>query len=201
MFSTRRSRMFGIVLTGLLAVSLCVGCGDEENGGLPTQEVADGWRAFQRADFTAAISSFSTAASKAPGWGEPYSGLGWSYAAEDSLARAEENFSLAVAKGATLTDAWAGLALVNLALRKFQEGGIAAREALKLGQDKYVFRYDSQVNARVLRIAYAECAFYLGDYATAEEQVELVSQESLLDPNDPDYVERLMEAIGRLSLQ
>jgi len=201
MCSERYRRMLGIVVTALLTVSLSVGCGDEDEGGLPTEEVAAGWSRFQNEQFTDAIQSFQEAASKAPGWGEPYNGLGWCYAALDSLDRAEENFELAVAKGPNLTDAWAGPALVKLALEEFLEGGNAARKAIELGQDKYVFRYDDRVNAKSLRIAYAECAFYYGDYTTAEEQVELVSLDSLLDPSDPDYVVKLLEAIGRLSRQ
>jgi tetratricopeptide (TPR) repeat protein len=201
MFSKRRRWMLGVLAVGLLSVAFYAGCGDEDEGGLPTKEVAEGWSRFQGNEYDSAISSFSVAAGKASGWGEPYSGLGWCYAALDSLSRAEENFELAVAKSPTITDAWAGLAMVDLALQKYQEGGNAAREALLLGQDKYTFRYDDQVNARALRIVYAECAFYLGDYKTAEDQVELISQDSLLDPDDPDYVEHLLEAIGRLSMQ
>ncbi len=201
MFSKRRRWMLGILAVGLLSVAFCAGCGDEDDGGLPTKEFAEGWSRLQNDEFDSAIGSFSAAAAKASGWGEPYSGLGWCYAALDSLSGAETNFALAVAKGPTLTDAWAGLAIVDLALQKYLEGGEAAREALDLGRDKYTFRYDDQVNARSLRIVYAECAFYLGDYKTAEDQVELISTDSLLDPDDPDYVERLLEAIGRLSMQ
>jgi tetratricopeptide (TPR) repeat protein len=201
MFAKRNRRMLGFVVTGLVAVALCAGCGEEDKGGLPTEEVAAGWNHFQQGAFESAIASFSAAAAKAPGWGEPYSGLGWSYASLDSVTRAQENFELAVAKGPTLTDAWAGLAIVSLVLEEYQAGGLAAMKALELGLDKYTFRYDDEVNARALRIVYAECAYYLGDYATAEEQVELVSQEFLLDPADPDYVERLLEVIGNLSRQ
>ena len=47
MCSERYRRMLGIIVTALLTVSLCVGCGDEDEGGLPTEEVAAGWNRFQ----------------------------------------------------------------------------------------------------------------------------------------------------------
>ena len=217
----------GILITGLLVVALCCGCGDDETGGLPIDDVAAGWAAYQDADYEAGIASFRAAAGKASGWGETYSGIGWCYsglanvsllvdgdenAARDNVLLAEENFALAMTKSSALTDAWAGMALVRMGLVAYQAdteaafdkylgAGQAAFRAIELGQDKYVFRYDSNVNIRSLRIILAEAAFYTGDLHTAEEQVELLDLNLMLDPEDPDYVEDLLEAIGRLSLE
>jgi|GEM_PF-3138922 len=223
----KRCPAFGIVIAGIAALALCSGCGDEEQGGLPVDEVAAGWSAFQNADYEGGIASFQAAAGEASGWGEPYSGMGWCHvglanasllidgdenAAEGHLLSAEQNFGLAVARNANLTDAWVGMALVKMAqvryqaddaavLAKYVEAGQAASRAIELGQDKYVFRYDSQVTVRSLRVVLAEAAFYTGDYLTAEAQVELLDLNLMLDPHDPDYIERLLEAIARLSLE
>jgi tetratricopeptide (TPR) repeat protein len=199
MFSQRASAVWALGICLLVSFALFSGCGEDEGNGLPTKEVAAGWSAYLQGDYDSAISSFRAAVSKEPTWGEPYNGLGWCYAGQENLDQAMEEFDLAVTKSPKLTDAWAGKALVSLTLHEYLEAGNAARQALTLGQDKYHFRYNEEVNARSLRLILAESAFYLGDYATAEQQVELVDLETILDPADADYLDQLLTAIGRLS--
>lgn len=195
----KRTQTLGLMAAACLASILWFGCGEDGNDGLPIDEVAAGWSAFQNEDYDLGITNFQAAAREAPGWAEPYNGLGWSYTPLDSLSTAAENFDHALERNADFTDALAGKAIVKLALGDYQAAGRAASKALELGEDKYAFRYDTSVNARALRIVLAECAFHQGDYATAEEQVELVDFTIVIDPADPDYLERLLEIIGRLS--
>ncbi len=201
MFLQRRIGIVGVLVTGLFIFTLGAGCGEDEETGLPIDEVAAGWALFATEDYDAAIAKFDGAIGEASGWSEPYSGLGWCYAALDNAVQAEEEFAKAIERNANHTDAWAGKAIVQLVLQKHHDAGVAASRSVKLGGENYVFRYDPTVTANALRIVLAECAYYVGDYTTAEEQVELVDLGTILNPDDPDYEEQLLEAIGRLSRQ
>ncbi len=116
---------------------------------------------------------------------DAYNGLGWSYAAIDSMQKSLHYFDLAVAARTLFTEAHAGRGFVKLALKDYT-GTIDDLTKVLSEQADFVFSHDSNIDFRDISVALAEAYFFRQNLEQAQAFVNRMAPENGLDANDPD---------------
>ncbi|KPK87308.1 hypothetical protein AMJ80_12215 [bacterium SM23_31] len=177
MLISGRFHFVSIFLSILLTV-IFIHCGKEKGPTAPGVNVSElvrsGWEFFEQTppDYISALEQFSLALFLNSNSVEAYTGRGWSHARrafgpnDNKYSLAADDFTIAVnrnSKPQVLGDAWAGLALVQLVLNKYEEAVTSADEALNINAD-YVFSHDPEITAVDLKLIKAHAYFFLGEY-------------------------------------
>lgn len=146
----------------------------------------EGWSAYQDGRWADAVSRFEDALSDDPDCVDASNGLGWCHARRDSLDQAVAGFQAALVIEGAFLDAHAGLALVSSALNDHLQVIASARAVLDEAGDAYEFRRDASVTSADLRLVLAQSYFHRGEYAEAQDLVDLLDPANGLSPDDPD---------------
>jgi tetratricopeptide (TPR) repeat protein len=196
-----RNGTIGVLLLLAVTVAGCGGGGTSGPEGEPTGQelVAEGWEAFESADWTEALARFQAALSADTVPVDAYSGLGWTYASVDSLRLALGFFDAAIGAGDPTADPYAGKAIVlrESAPPDYAGAVIAATEAL-VRSPRYRFAHDETFDWRDLHLLLAQCSFALTWYEEAGAHVDSLGG-TVPDPSSHDYVEELSLEIEELA--
>ncbi len=71
----------------------------------------------------------------------------------------------------------------------------AGTTAINMGGDSWQFERIDAINARSLRVLLASSFYGLGNYPSAQEQLNVLDPNNGLDPLSPDYIRLLLLAI------
>ena len=133
-----------------------------------------GWRSYESGDHAQALLSFERAVNFDENLADAHNGVGWSHLSlslNPPLAR--EAFQNAVQLDSSNADAWVGLAnllfLRHKGANDFRSAIRAVDNALQ-GDAHYLFRHDYQSKAELYALK-AACYYYLGEEASAEQEV------------------------------
>ena len=151
---------------------------DEVEWDIPEQEVAwDDQEAYKSQDDAKAEELFRNALSLDPGHSEAHNGLGWldfrraGQAEGDKrnnyLSAAMLSFERATAADPENTDAWTGMAGLELAMGNYADARDAANRALSLNS-RYFSSHDN-IDYRDLHLILAESYFFLGWFVGTQE--------------------------------
>ena len=157
-----------------------------------------GWTAFEQKDYPKALSLFHQATGKNDLYADAYNGLAWTYARMDSMPKSLQYFDIALGLNFNLIDAYAGRSFVNLALGEYREAISAVQRVQDVGPPFYLFRHDLNVSINDLLLVKAQSYFLLQDYTAAQELIDRLDPENLLDDSSPSYVEDLALEIETL---
>ena len=116
---------------------------------------------------------------------DAYNGLGWSYAAQDSMQESIHYFDLAVSARTLFTEAHAGRGFVRLALKDYP-GAIDDLTKVLSEQADFVFSHDSSIDFRDVSVALAEAYFFRQNLEQAQMYVNRIAPDNGLDADDPD---------------
>jgi tetratricopeptide (TPR) repeat protein len=202
----RRIRERGLWLGFLLGLAFILSCGGGGDTG-PTESAssrtAEGWALFEGGDYEEAIEKFARAIVLDDSYADAYNGLGWSYAALDSLSRSVDSFGHGITESATgtvLTDCYAGSSPVYRDLDSrpshFDSAAVYASNALSLNR-LYVFEHDESFDWHDLHLIMAQSYFALNDYMSANARVDSAGGNPQA-PGSPTFVEDLADEIERL---
>jgi tetratricopeptide (TPR) repeat protein len=192
------------ITAALLVLALAVGCGSDSGTGSadPEQIVAEAWNLFSSGDFSAAESRFSDAiavATKDAVEAEAFEGRAWSRARLGNMNGALDDFIEVLTVYALPTqDRYAGISLVYLALRDYENAAEKSNWALVVYNVPYTFSHDNSVTDTTLKLVRAMSRFHLGFYASANDDVDDLASiygGPTVNPNSPDFVADLMEAL------
>ena len=165
-------------------------------------EVARSWALFSDRNYGLAAANFRKALDidTDRSWPEAYIGLGWSLAMQDSLVKAVNNLSSALARSPESArdsaNVFAGLALSyrDLTPPNFTLVRDNALAVLAIAP-QYVFTYLNTINSDDLQAVLSEAYFNLGDYDLA---AEIADPAGSLDPTDTNYATDLLTKINTL---
>ncbi|MBD3373402.1 hypothetical protein GF406_00065 [candidate division KSB1 bacterium] len=115
---------------------------------------------------------------------DAYNGLGWSYAAQDSMQKSIHYFDLAVSARTLFTEAHAGRGFVRLALKDYS-GAIDDLTNVLSEQADFVFSHDSSIDFRDVSVALAEAYFFRQNLEQAQMFINRIAPDNGLDANDP----------------
>jgi len=192
-------------VSALLFSLLVAGCAqvvDDGGGGGPSNcdvpcYIALGWEAYE-AEQWQNVYLFSVAVSIDSINGEAWMGLGWFHIEQGYVGLASEDFQQAIDLDASLVAAYAGNAYALAASQNLGDAVTMAETALDLGGDDYVFEHNPDVTANSLRVLLATIYFRVGDYGSAQIQVDIVAPGNGLNDASPTYVQELMLLISSL---
>lgn len=159
---------------------------------------AKGWQSFEAKDYPAAISFFKEALENNDLYADAYNGLGWAYGRQDSLAKAQTNFDIALGLEKNNVDAIAGRSFVSLGLGKYDE---AITAVTLVEQDQvafYTFRHDVSISLNDLKLVKAQSYFMLANYADAQMMIDELDPHNQLDPSASSYLDDLSLEIENL---
>ena len=174
-----------------LTLVLCMmvfGCSDDPEIDIAVveQRQRDGWAAYDKGDFPAALLHFERVIELDATRADAHNGMGWAHlsiahppvATPDVLAKAQRAFEAAIRSDASSADAWIGLANTLFLRREsasdFQIALRAIDNALQ-GDHRTLFRHDYQSVAD-LDVLRATCYYYLGQIDLARLTVERALQ-------------------------
>ena len=170
-----------------LTLALCMmvfGCSDDPETDIAVveQRQRDGWAAYDKGDFSAALLHFERVIELDGTRADAHNGMGWAHlsiahapgATPDVLAKAQRAFEAAIRSDTSSADAWIGLANTLFLRREsasdFQIALRAIDNALQ-GDHRTLFRHDYQSVAD-LQALRAACYYYLGQINLARSTVE-----------------------------
>lgn len=167
-----------IKLIGVTGLILLIGCGekfsDDDFLFGPSEQydiyIESGWENFKDGNYPDAITAFSNASERDATQPEVYLGLGWSYARNLELTKAESNLQKALSfaffdtlqQGKITTEALAGIGVVKLAGSAYEDC-IMYVDSVLAKDNTFAFSMDSTVNATQLKLAKAESHYYLNE--------------------------------------
>ena len=185
--------VFGLPATHWISLTivLCMmifGCSDDPEIDIAVVEKRqrDGWTAYDRGDFAAALLHFERVIELDATRADAHNGMGWAHlsiahppvATPDVLAKAQRAFEAAIRSDVSSADAWIGLANTLFLRREstsdFQIALRAIDNALQ-GDHRTLFRHDYQSVAD-LDAFRAACYYYLGQIDLARLTVERALQ-------------------------
>ena len=181
-FSPQVNYRISVIL--ILCLIASFGCSDdtEVDAEAAQREQMDGWVAYDRGDFSAALLHFERAVDLDTTLADAYNGLGWAHlsiprepaAASEILADAQRAFEGAIRSDASNADAWIGLANTLFLRREsttdFQTALRAIDNALQ-GNHQTLFRHDYQSAADLYALG-SVCYYYLGQTDLARSAIE-----------------------------
>lgn len=156
-----------------------------------------GWEAYEARAWDQ-FYLFQQAISEDSSYAEGYMGVAWFHIEHGFIALAQSEFQQAIELDPTLVAAYAGNAYTLAAMGILGDALTMADAALALGGEDYVFEHNPEVNGTSLHLLLASTFFRLGDYASAQVQVDIVLPGNGLDPQSPTYVPDLMLLIASL---
>lgn len=138
----------------------------------------EGWDSFEAGRYNQAVELFSQAAEREATLPEVYLGLGWSSYRSNALENGRSYFGQAIAfsfldsvNGQTIVvESTAGLAGIALAAGEF-ENAISYVDDVLGENPGFSFTHDDVVDYKALKRIKAISSYYLGDFATAYQQV------------------------------
>ena len=138
-----------------------------------------GWRSYESGDYPQALLSFERATNFDENLADAHNGVGWSHLSLSlNPPLAQGAFQNAVQLDPSNADAWVGFAnllfLRNKDTNDFRSAIRAIDNALQ-GDAQYLFRHDYRSNAE-LYVLKAACYYYLGEDASAKQEVDKVLQ-------------------------
>ena len=168
----------------ILCLIVFFGCSDDSEVGTEAalKEQVDGWAAYDKGDFSAALLHFERVIDLDSTLADAHNGLGWTHLSishdpsksQEILAKAQKAFEGAIRSDASNADAWIGLANTLFLRREsaadFQTALRAIDNALQ-GDHQTLFRHDygSAADLYALRAA---CYYYLGQTDLARSATE-----------------------------
>ncbi len=176
-------------ITAILILCLMFfGCSDdpEVDTAIVEQRQRDGWAAYDKGDFSAALLHFERVIELDVTRADAHNGLGWAHlsiahapvATPDVLAKAQRAFEAAIRSDTSSADAWIGLANTLFLRREstsdFQIALRAIDNALQ-GDHRTLFRHDYQSIADLYALR-AACYYYLGQTNLARSTMERALQ-------------------------
>ena len=173
------------VLIGSLATSGCYRKGENIpiNPPTATQEIADGWTAFENGDYETAETNFKAAKDRDALQAEAYLGLGWVQARLLNFDSAIANFRIlqSITQDQNmLADSYAGLAVCYSAMNQHDQAIEEAQKVLAVSPD-YSFIHDDYINTKTLYIVMARAYINKGDYLSATELVDQHVEPGFID--------------------
>lgn len=138
----------------------------------------DGWTSFEAGRYSQAVEEFSLAAEREATMPEVYLGLGWSSYRNNALENGRSYFGSAIAFSfldttsgdSIVIESTAGLAGIALAAGEYEDA-ISYVDEVLTGDPAFAFTHDATVNTDALKRIKAIASYYLGDFATAYQQV------------------------------
>ena len=184
-FSPKANHWISVILILCL---ICFGCSDDAEVDTATVEKrqADGWTAYDKGDFSAALLHFERVIELDTTFADAHNGLGWTLLSTthapattpEVLAKAQKAFETAIRSDASSADAWIGLANTLFLRREsssdFQIALRAIDNALQ-GDHRTLFRHDYQSIADLYALR-AACYYYLGQVNLAKSAIETALQ-------------------------
>ena len=163
-------------------------CSDDSEVDTAAGEKAqmDGWAAYDKEDFSAALLHFEHVIDLNPTLADAHNGLGWTHLSisrapattPEILTNAQKAFEDAIRTDTSNADAWIGLANTLFLRREsaadFQTALRAIDNALQ-GDHRTLFRHDYQ-SAADLHTLRAACYYYLGQINPARLAIESALQ-------------------------
>jgi hypothetical protein len=159
--------------------------------------MSDGWTALAGNDIESARTSFAGAMAKDATSGNPHVGLGWCDWKSGDLAGAYTEFYGAVALDSENLDAIAARCVVGTDRGEYAQS-IADAEQVLSANPTYSFPDVETFNYMDLHVSLARCYYAQGDYAAAQEHVDLVNPHNPLNPGGAGYTTLLLSTINRL---
>jgi hypothetical protein len=184
---------------------------DDEQGVI-SKMISDGWEKFSDQDYDGAISVFREAASKSmidEDQAIIRTGLGWSFAFRAKGKGLKDldylesivQFGKAMALDTTYLDSYSGACLVYN-VRNDYTNAVESGEMVITKQPEYEFKpvqnQESLIDSRHIRLAIAESAFYLGDYKKVVDHLDIIDPDVSHSVTDP---EGLLERISAVNSQ
>jgi hypothetical protein len=161
--------------------------------------LANGWTAFEGANYDSAESCFSQALAKNPAGAQATHGLAWTEALNGMLTTAAATFQSAIDLGVTTADPLAGLAAVYRDIPDFELAIGYAQDALDLDPD-FQFAHNSSFDYKDLHLILAQCYYAEAEYASAQTEVDILNPLNTLNPDNPTYVRNLLLEIESLGV-
>ena len=172
----------------LLFCLIFLGCSEDAEIDTATVEKrqADGWTAYGKGDFSAALLHFERVIELDATFADAHNGLGWTYLSTkrapattpEVLTKAQTAFEAAIRSDASSADAWIGLANTLFLRREsssdFQIALRAIDNALQ-GDQRTLFRHDYRSTADIYALR-AACYYYLGQTDLAKSAIESALQ-------------------------
>ena len=166
-----------------------------------------GWQYFSSEEYVSAVATFQRAIDL-NSTADALTALGWAFLLADSLERAEELFTQALALDPALNDARAGRAAARRSLLDYPNAINDSQEVFDSSAD-YVFSQKSSYDYRDLLIIIAQSAYALAEYSTAQEAINILDPSNNLSPEESatwvvvnihynTYQEALLMTIERL---
>ncbi len=192
-------------LSALVISLLAAGCAqvvDEGGGGgNPNCDqpcyVALGWEAYEAGNWDE-INLFRVAVALDTTDAEAWMGLAWFDIEKGFVGNAQTEFERAILLDPSLVAAYAGNAFALAAGQNLGDALTMAETALDMGGDDYVFEHNPDVNGNSLRVLLASIYFRVGDYGSAQIQVDIVAPGNGLNDASPTYIQDLMLVISSL---
>lgn len=182
------------------------GCGGGTSAGgtfAPAQRLTfEAWQDYTSSDnpeeLQAAEELFKDAVALDPSFSEAHNGLGWlsfekagqAQTREERstlLSEARSSFQRATAAEPENSDAWVGLAGLELAAGNWAEAQIAATRALSL-EPRYFSTHDN-IDFKDVHLVLAEAFFFLGAFVDTPETPDPNNALHHIDQVDPEYKE------------
>lgn len=183
MFSIHFKTLDRLVCATLLASYFLMlsGCSSDPdpNTSSALNHMERGWHSYESGNHAQALLSFERAINFDENLADAHNGVGWSHL---SLALnpplAQEAFQNAVQLDPSNADAWVGLA--NLLFLRHKDtndfrSAIRAIDNALQGDAQYLFRHDYRSKAE-LYVLKAACYYYLGENASAKQEVDRALQ-------------------------
>lgn len=194
-----------LLVVSIATTAFLIGCVSEPEDALVLPltdsydlKIAEGWIEFELGHYQDAIGLFNEASEEDPSRSNAYLGLGWCYAMIDELDNSLSNFETAISREPDMPDGYAAEAFVYLAQNQYENAITAAKQAIALGEEEYVFSQIPDVRTRNIRLVMAECYYALGQYADAQAQVDILNPDNNLDQDSRAYEQNLILEIERL---
>jgi hypothetical protein len=187
MLNMNRDGRWGRLLATLALgfVLTVAGCGGDDGGTDLDADLQAAWNAFLAGDFAGARAQFGDILAANPGLLEANLGYGWASGFTQFLADAETALEAVVAADPTQADAWAGLAVIRLAMDD-AAGAITAGQELLNRNAAWQFEFRSSVDADDVRLAMAQAYVSQGEDSFDEAQalLDVLDPTNGLDPLD-----------------
>ena len=176
----------GAILILCLITSFSCSDDPEVDTGTTQKGQLDGWAAYNKGDFSAALLHFERVIDLDATLADAHNGLGWTHLSISRepvttsaiLAKAQKAFEGAIRLDTSNADAWIGLANTLFLRREsavdFQTALRAIHNALQ-GDHRTFFRHDYQSTADLYALR-AACYYYLGQTDLAESTIESALQ-------------------------
>ena len=171
--------VYAILLASCLLMQSGCSSDSDPNTSSSLDHMERGWRSYESGDYPQALLSFERAINFDENLADAHNGVGWSHLSLSlNPPLAQGAFQNAVQLDPSNADAWVGFAnllfLRNKDTNDFRSAIRAIDNALQ-GDAQYLFRHDYRSNAE-LYVLKAACYYYLGEEASAKQEVDKVLQ-------------------------